>query len=249
MSFKRYESQMGSVFRIEVSPYRGSDFVVAENTLVTSWHIAERIEYGGKDGIIHIQEEPANCHVSMFRGSEAEFKSKDYAILHIDNATLKSDYYFKFGDSDSVTLGDKVYFIGYPFSSENTSLAFGHIAAVLNNHPMFPGIKVFQIDGNINKGNSGGPLLNQSGEVIGIICGRWGKLPDLLKSVMNTLNIQQENNNMMTQIYVNIGGGEDYNTTLLELLKVFDKYISVGIGYAIVGNYIREHLQKNLCLE
>jgi 2-alkenal reductase len=75
------------------------------------------------------------------------------------------------GDSDGVVVGEPVAAIGSPFGNEN-SLAVGVVAAVSRSIPSLTSrynvANAIQIDAPINHGNSGGPLLDAGGRVIGI---------------------------------------------------------------------------------
>jgi serine protease Do len=76
----------------------------------------------------------------------------------------------KFGDSDQMAPGDWVMAIGNPFELSNT-VTVGVVSAVgRNTQSSFSGRseQMIQTDAAINRGNSGGPLLNIRGEVIGI---------------------------------------------------------------------------------
>jgi 2-alkenal reductase len=75
------------------------------------------------------------------------------------------------GDSDSVVVGEPVAAIGSPFGIEN-SLAVGVVSAVSRSIPSLTSnyhvSNAIQVDAPINHGNSGGPLLDARGRVIGI---------------------------------------------------------------------------------
>jgi len=95
----------------------------------------------------------------------------DLAVLQVDvspgRLTVAS-----FGDSDTVRVGDRAMAIGSPFGLAY-SLTVGYISAVgrhlLNDDPTAPDVEqVLQTDAALNPGNSGGPLLNDRGQVIGI---------------------------------------------------------------------------------
>ncbi len=90
----------------------------------------------------------------------------------VDVAVLKveSDKPFKtvkFGDSDKARVGDGVMAVGNPFGLGETVTA-GIISARNRNIDSGPYDDFLQTDASINKGNSGGPLFNLAGEVIGI---------------------------------------------------------------------------------
>ena len=75
------------------------------------------------------------------------------------------------GDSDEAEVGDQVFVVGAPLGIGHT-LTVGHISARRRPNATFGGInptEFFQTDAAINQGNSGGPLFNMDGEVVGIV--------------------------------------------------------------------------------
>ncbi|WP_373987838.1 DegQ family serine endoprotease [Duganella sp. BuS-21] len=99
-----------------------------------------------------------------------EFKAKvlgadartDVAVLKIDGAQLP---FLLMGDSDKIRAGEWVIAIGSPFNLENTVTA-GIISAKARDTGEY--LPLIQSDVAVNPGNSGGPLINMRGEVIGI---------------------------------------------------------------------------------
>jgi len=89
----------------------------------------------------------------------------DVAVLRVKpDKPLKAA---KFGDSEKMRVGDWVVAVGNPFGLGGTVTA-GIISARNRNIDSGPYDNYFQTDAAINKGNSGGPLFNMDGEVIGI---------------------------------------------------------------------------------
>jgi serine protease Do len=89
----------------------------------------------------------------------------DVAVLRVkSDKPLKT---VKFGDSDKMRVGDGVMAVGNPFGLGETVTA-GIISARNRNIESGPYDDFLQTDASINKGNSGGPLFNMAGEVIGI---------------------------------------------------------------------------------
>ena len=75
------------------------------------------------------------------------------------------------GDSDRVEVGDQVFVVGTPFGMSHT-LTVGHVSARRNapiENPFATPAELFQTDAALNAGNSGGPMFNLAGEVIGIV--------------------------------------------------------------------------------
>lgn len=113
--------------------------------------------------------------VSVVLSDETEYEAKvmgrdvetDIAVLKIDAKNLKAA---EFGDSNDLKVGELVIAIGNPLGFELFgSVTSGIISAIdreitVNEKQM----KLIQTDAAINSGNSGGPLLNSCGQVIGI---------------------------------------------------------------------------------
>ncbi len=91
-------------------------------------------------------------------------KKNDLALLKIDATNLQA---VKLGDSDAVELGEWVVGIGNPYGI-GQSVMFGIVSAQRRQIPGSGYPPLIQIDAAMNLGNSGGPLFNMQGEVIGI---------------------------------------------------------------------------------
>jgi serine protease Do len=89
----------------------------------------------------------------------------DIALLHID--AKQPLPFVQFADSDKMRVGDGVFAIGSPFGFD-ASVTAGIISAVNRDIMESPFDEYIQTDAAINHGNSGGPLFNRSGEVIGM---------------------------------------------------------------------------------
>ena len=77
----------------------------------------------------------------------------------------------KLGDSDKVTAGDQVFVVGAPYGIQHT-LTVGYVSGrrrPKNFSDQLVPIEFLQIDAAVNQGNSGGPLFNMKGEVVGIV--------------------------------------------------------------------------------
>ena len=89
----------------------------------------------------------------------------DLALLKIDNG--ESLPYVEFGDSDAARVGDWVIAIGNPFGLGNTVTA-GILSARGRDINAGPYDNFLQTDAPINRGNSGGPMFDMNGKVIGV---------------------------------------------------------------------------------
>jgi len=129
----------------------------------------------GKEGIIvtnnHVIDGAEEIQVNLHDGSKlkAEVLGKDtktdIAVLKVTpKVPLKS---VKFGSSAAIRVGDWVMAIGNPFGLGG-SVTVGIISAKARNINSGPYDDYLQTDASINKGNSGGPLFNMDGEVVGV---------------------------------------------------------------------------------
>lgn len=121
----------------------------------------------------HVVEDASRITVRLQSGEEFLAKiigvdeETDVAVLKIE--TGKELPFIKLGDSDKAQVGDWVLAIGSPFGLAQTVTA-GIVSQVNRETPYtlaFPK-KFIQTDAAINRGNSGGPLVNMDGEVVGI---------------------------------------------------------------------------------
>jgi serine protease Do len=134
----------------------GSGFIIDPNGyIVTNNHvIAEADE-------ITIRLQDDNTYKAELIGTDAQ---TDIALLKIDAENLP---HVKFGDSNKTRIGDWVIAIGNPFGLGGTVTA-GIVSARSRDINAGPYDDFIQTDASINRGNSGGPMFNMDGEVIGI---------------------------------------------------------------------------------
>ena len=136
----------------------GSGFIIERTgIIVTNNHVIE-----GADEITVIMSDQSEFTAELLgRDPKA-----DLAVLKIDpgSTALKS---VNWGDSEAMRVGDWSIAIGNPLGLGGTVTA-GIISAISRDIGSGPYVKFLQTDASINRGNSGGPLFNIDGEVIGI---------------------------------------------------------------------------------
>jgi len=99
----------------------------------------------------------------------ASSPSADVALLQIENVPIKA-IPAHLGDSEKVSVGDPVFVVGAPYGMGH-NLSSGIISAQHTPGGVFSSFSAaefFQTDAVVNQGNSGGPMFNFSGEVIGL---------------------------------------------------------------------------------
>ncbi len=135
----------------------GSGFIISEDGLmVTNNHVIEKAEE------ITITLHDNTQLEATVLGHDPK---TDLALLKIK--TNKKLPFVKWGDSTKARVGDWVMAVGNPFGLGSTVTA-GIISARARNINAGPYDEFIQTDAAINRGNSGGPLFNSEGEVIGI---------------------------------------------------------------------------------
>lgn len=135
----------------------GSGFIVDGNgTIVTNNHVIDN-----SDEITVILSDGEELNATLI-GTDAK---TDLAVLRVEaGRTLPA---VGWGNSDSVEVGDWAIAIGNPFGLGGTVTA-GIVSARGRDIRSGPYDDFFQVDTSINRGNSGGPLFDQTGQVIGV---------------------------------------------------------------------------------
>ena len=159
-----FPDEQGQGGRFE-SPSTGSGFVVAAGgDILTNHHVID-----GADEIF-----------VRFGGEQREFRAKlvgtdpatDLALLHIEPAGQALPT-LEFGDSDALEVGAWAIAVGNPFGNLESSLTVGVVSAKGRGDLLIGGQTpryqdFIQTDASINHGNSGGPLVDARGRVIGV---------------------------------------------------------------------------------
>lgn len=143
-------------------PGSGSGIVIDdEGHILTNYHVVESI---------------ITAKVTLYDGSASLAEvvgtdpGNDLAVIRADGFAAEQLVPARLGDSSQVRVGQAVFAIGNPFE-ETFTVTSGIVSAVNRSSPSFGGRSiqgVLQTDAALNPGNSGGPLFNLDGEVIGI---------------------------------------------------------------------------------
>ena len=213
----------------------GSGFVIDKaGHIVTNYHVIE-----GADQI-EVSFSTQDTLRATLVGSDP---STDIAVLRVD-ASSRSLTPLGFGNSGGVRVGDPVVAIGNPFGLARTATA-GIVSAVQertiaapNGYPID---HVIQTDAPINSGNSGGPLLNDRAEVIGVNSqiapaqGSSGNVGIGFAVPSNTVKevvAQLVATGRVDRAYLGIGGA----TVNAELARVFRLPVDAGVLVEEVGD-------------
>ncbi len=157
--FRRFFDPRGEGFQRGQPDRRsgGSGFLISQDGyIVTNHHVID-----GADEIVVRLEDRQEFQAELIGSDEGS----DIALLKIEtDASLPA---LPFGDSEKLRRGEWVIAIGSPFSFEQTVTA-GIVSGKGRSNGAQQYVPFIQSDVAINRGNSGGPLLNMQGEVVGI---------------------------------------------------------------------------------
>lgn len=141
----------------------GTGFFISEDGyILTCHHVID-----GATAISIVTQDSTSYEAEVV-GSDSDL---DTAVLKVKNAGKTTFPAVVLGDSSSLTVGDSVTAIGNALGTLANTLTTGVVSAKDRAISMSDGtaMKLLQTDCTVNSGNSGGPLFNQYGEVIGII--------------------------------------------------------------------------------
>jgi S1-C subfamily serine protease len=127
----------------------------------------------------HVLEGASALRILDINGNEIEYKSfhyskdNDFGFILPRDSNLSS---VEIVDSNSLSYGDTVYVVGAPFGLDNfPTVTCGVISGVNRRNEYFGDDFQLQVDAQAWAGNSGGPVFNKRGQVIGLLIGgRWG---------------------------------------------------------------------------
>lgn len=130
----------------------------SDGYIVTNYHVVE----GGRECIVAL--DVGYTYPAKYVAGDEE---NDLAVLKIDERDLPAA---EFGDSDLLSVGDKVYAIGNPLGVELRGTLTDGIVSAINRDVEVDGriMTLIQTNAALNSGNSGGPLINEYGQVVGI---------------------------------------------------------------------------------
>ncbi len=159
----------------KIAPAFGSGFLVSQDGLIyTNRHVVATDDPVPAGSVIYVGvPSPQDVDQLDYFRAEKIFVSPgdgplDFAILKIAAPSDYGGFPTLPLSYDQVELGSDVAVIGYPFSGDRPMLSFNKGSLSSTRVPL-RGIPYYQTDAAVNPGNSGGPLLNPDGQVIGIV--------------------------------------------------------------------------------
>lgn len=178
---------------------------------------------------------------------ESPESDRDYAFISLDEPELEHRHRFVFGDLSDVSVGEQVLFLGFPFGMQQLTAHMGYISSIHERQ----GKTIIQIDGSVNGGNSGGPLVSlKSGSVVGIITRAVTGIIE--REFDNLISTLQNNQNILAQsrATIQIGGVDPIQglrasqAAMEQIAHNLKRSANVGIGYGYPTDHIRDQIRN-----
>lgn len=227
----------------------GSGFLSGKR-LITNSHV---IRFGDFD-LVAIRFHDSNTEdlSDAIRLSKGDFFSmvikespeemEDYAVLRADEPEFAGRCNFELGSAEDVAVGQQVVFLGFPFESLHLT---AHVGYVSSKHQT-KDINILQIDGSVNGGNSGGPLLSiETTRAAGIVTrkatGLEKQFDDLIKALRSNQQVLQK---LKGGVFLSgldpIEALRASQAAMEQIALNIERSANVGIGYAYSAEYVAQ---------
>ena len=221
----------------------GSGFFVADQYVLTCFHVVAALTLQGSSvnwrlypdlqAVLRSGEIISATVASVPTQADASPLLQDFAFVKLKSKPQKTVSIVSIAsDSEVPQVGDEIIFSGYPLATPGMVTHRGMVSGFDDSKSL-----IF-VQASVNKGNSGGALLNSQGHVIGIVSMREGGISKGLSDL--TVYIDKT----ATQGNVQIMGVDPLQATKA-IIQTLEQYISTGIGYARSIKFAREYLERN----
>ena len=157
-------------FGVQSGTVTGTGFIVsADGYIVTNYHVVEYAVDGTYPITVMLYN--GESYPAVIVGHEGE--DSDIAVLKIDAEGLCPA---KLGDSSDIRVGETVFAVGNPLGELDYTMTRGMVSAMdreISTGVSNGAINMFQIDAAVNSGNSGGPVYNTEGRIIGVVTAKY----------------------------------------------------------------------------
>jgi dipeptidyl aminopeptidase/acylaminoacyl peptidase len=152
----------GSIVQVKVDEGSGSGFVIdAAGLVLTNNHVVS-----GSTQIKVVFEDGQEFTATLVGRDMV----RDLALIKIDPGT-RTLVPLVFADRDRVDLGEQMMVLGYPLGARDLSVTQGLISSLRDDDSR--NTRFIQTDAAVNPGNSGGPMVNLYGEVVGVVSSKF----------------------------------------------------------------------------
>ena len=222
---------------------KGSGAFIGDQHVLTCFHVVAALSVQGStvtwtlhpdlQVVLPSGETIGATVVSMPTQADASPLLQDFALVKLNSKPTKSFSKLQLAiEKEALTVGDEVVFSGYPLATPGMVTHRGMVSGFDSSSSL-----IF-VQASVNKGNSGGALLNSRGHVVGIVSMREGGISQGL----NELRVYIDKTS--SQGTVQIMGVDPLQATRA-IIQTLDDYISTGIGYARSIKFVRDYLGRN----
>ncbi len=210
----------------------GTGFFVGPDLILTCFHV---VAVPGRQSLTLGVRTSAGEMIParVLSHSDPSPSAHDFAYLQLSHPPVQEAAIANFSRPDERSfVGDAVVYSGFPLATPGMFTARGMLAGRNDEES-----SLF-VQGPINKGNSGGALINTAGRVTGIITAREGGISGDFEDLQNY--IAQTNQ----QVSVSLAGVNMLHV-ISKLISTLDEHISTGIGYATDIKFAREFAERH----
>ena len=149
----------------------GTGFILSEDGyILTNYHVISYAAQGNYEVTVILHD--GTRYPATVVGTE---EGNDLAVLKIEASGLNP---VTFADSGELHVGDEVHAVGNPLGELDFTMTNGHVSAldrVITTDESTEAINMFQIDAAVNSGNSGGPVYDALGRVVGVVTAKYSE--------------------------------------------------------------------------
>lgn len=225
---------------------KGTGFLVGDEYIITCFHVVAGLSVQGTSINWNLHPDlqvmlPSGdviggTVISVPSQNDVTPLTQDFAIVKLGTKPTKSLQIVQLAsEKELLDVGDNVVFSGYPLATPGMVTHRGIVSGFDKS-----GSLIF-LQAAINKGNSGGALLNDQGHVVGIVSMREGGISQGLAELQ--VHIDKTSKHGSVQIM-----GVDPLQATKEIIQTLDQYISTGIGYAKSIKFARDYLSRHPAL-
>ncbi|HEV2054973.1 MAG TPA: serine protease [Methylomirabilota bacterium] len=222
---------------------KGSGAFIGDQHVLTCFHVVAALSaqgptvnwtlYPDLQVVLPSGETISGTVVSVPTQADTSPLLQDFAFVKLKTKPTKNFAKVELAsDKEVLAVGDDVTFSGYPLATPG----------MVTHHGMVSGFdgssSLIFIQASINKGNSGGALLNSEGHMVGIVSMREGGISQGLRELRVYIDKTSSSGS------VRIMGVDPLQATRA-IIETLDQYISTGIGYARSIRFAREYLGNN----
>ena len=217
----------------------GSGVIISEDGyILTNNHVISEASSSGSK--INVLTYDGTTYSATVVGTDS---SNDLAVLKIDASDCVP---VTFGSSSDMSVGDTVYAVGNPMGELQFTMTSGMVSALdrdVTTEESGGAINMFQMDAAINSGNSGGPVYNANGEVIGVATAKYSSsgsdaTVEGLGFAIPSDDAKKISNDLMTNGYVTgkakmgVSIDQNYSSTVAQYYDMpegaYVKYVETG---------------------